>query len=61
MWGVFSHLINSFLTDKGVLDGFISVASVSLINFMSKAPEDFKNAKMGNSGQTPLDMTLQMV
>jgi hypothetical protein len=39
MWNIYVTLINSYMQDKGVLDGLISVASVSLINFMTKAPE----------------------
>jgi len=59
MWGIYSHIISSYLNDRGVLDGHISAASVSLINFMVKAPTDFKTAKLNN--QTPLEMILEFI
>lgn len=59
MWNIFGHIVTSYLQNKGVIDGNISAASVCLINFMVKAPADFKNAQLNN--KTPLQMILEFI
>jgi len=59
MWGLFNAIVASYLEDKGTIDENISVASVSLVNFMAKAPLEYKSAQI--NGKTPLQMTLEMV
>ena len=58
MWSLFKFIVDSFVQDKGCIDENISAASVSIINFMVKAPEDFKNANL--DGKTPMIMILEM-
>lgn len=55
MWGMYAYIINLYIQDKVVLDTLISQASVPLINFMVKAPEQFKTASFEGMGN-PLDM-----
>jgi len=59
MWQMYGHIINSYLGDLGVIDGLLSAASVPLINFMVKDPENFKTANFG--GQTPLTMIFKFI
>lgn len=59
MWGLFNAIITSYMTDRGIIDENISAASVSIINFMAKAPEDFKSANI--NGKSPLQMVLEMI
>lgn len=47
MWGLYAHIVNSYIGNSGVLDDMIAQASVPLINFMVKAPNEFKNADFG--------------
>ena len=42
MWGVYFHIVDLYLNDRGVIDTLLSQASVPLINYMVKAPEIFK-------------------
>lgn len=56
MWGLYGHLINLYVEDKGILDQSVAQASVPLINYMVKAPVEFKTANF--NGATPLDMVL---
>jgi hypothetical protein len=60
MWQIYGHIINSYLGDKGVLDGLVSAASVPLINFMVKDPVTFKTANFNGQG-TPLDMIFKFI
>jgi hypothetical protein len=55
MWGFFGHIVNSYLQDKGIIDEFITQSSVPLVNFMVKAPQEFKNANFEGHG-SPLNM-----
>jgi hypothetical protein len=60
MWGIYQHIINSYLRDEQVLEDIIGQASVPLINFMVKDPESFKHAKFQGQG-TPLDMMFNFI
>ena len=60
MWGVYFHIVDLYLNDKGVIDTLLSQASVPLINYMVKAPEVFKTQQFNNQG-TPLDMLLNYI
>ena len=60
MWGFFAHIINCYVLDKGIIDEFITQSSVPLINYMVKAPVEFKNANFQGQG-SPLDMILQFI
>ena len=46
MWGFFSHIVQAYLEDRGIIDD-VSQASVPLINFMEKAPAVFKASHNG--------------
>ena len=48
MWGVYFHIVDLYLNDKGVIDTLLSQASVPLINYMVKAPEVFKTQQFNN-------------
>ena len=48
MWGFYQHIVNLYLQDKGVLDSEAAAAAVPLINYMVKAPEDFKTLNLGS-------------
>jgi hypothetical protein len=52
MWGFFVAIIESYNSDKGVIDQHMSIASVAIVNYMVKAPQDFANANL--NGQSPL-------
>jgi hypothetical protein len=60
MWGLYKHIINLYLQDKGVIDSLIGQASVPLINFMVKAPEVFKSANFEGQG-SPLNMMFAFI
>ena len=59
MWGFFQHIIQSYLSDDGVVGEYLAQAGVPLINFMVKAPEHFVQAAPGQS--SALDMLCQFV
>jgi hypothetical protein len=54
MWGFYGHIIQIYVQDQGILDEHITQASVPLINFMVKDPNNFKSANF--NGSTPIDM-----
>lgn len=60
MWQHFGRIIETYLGDSGVLDDYIGAASVPLINFMVKAPQEFKMAPYFN-GETPLALTFKFI
>jgi hypothetical protein len=47
MWGLYRHIVSSYISNGGILDDMIAQASVPLINFMVKAPAEFKTADFG--------------
>jgi hypothetical protein len=59
MWGLFNIIISQYMSNKGIIDENISAASVSIINFMVKSPEEFKFLNI--NGKTPLQMVLEMI
>ena len=60
MWGFYYNIVNSYLGDKGIVDSYISQAAIPLINFMTKAPVEFKTKNFNNMG-TPLNLMLQFI
>lgn len=60
MWKFYQMIINLILNDTGILDGFLPQASVPLINFMSKNPDQFRTANFEGQG-TCLDMIFSLV
>ena len=63
MWNIFLLIADSLLTDKGILDEFIDIICVPLINFMNKDPVTFKQCQLEYNGQktTCLDLFCQVV
>lgn len=59
MWGFYQHIVNLYLQDKGVLDSEAAAAAVPLINYMVKAPEDFKTLNLGS--ETPISMMFTLI
>ena len=55
MWRFFFTIIDLYVNDRGILDEFIHQASVPLINYMQKDPEQFRNAHFDGFG-SPTDM-----
>ena len=41
MWAFFEHIIQIYLADRGVIDGFLAQAGVPMINYIVKAPHLF--------------------
>lgn len=60
MWNFYLVIIDLIVNNKGVLDEFIHAASVPLINFMSKDPEQFRNAKFDGHGSC-MDMMFNLI
>jgi hypothetical protein len=50
MWRFYFVLVDLYLNDKGILDEFIFQASVPLINYMQKDPEQFRTAHFEGFG-----------
>jgi len=50
MWNIYLLICDSLLTDKGILDEFIDILSVPLINFMNRDPHTFKTAQLDYQG-----------
>jgi hypothetical protein len=50
MWNIYLLIADSLLTDKGILDEYIEIISVPLINFMNKDPVTFKTAMLEYRG-----------
>ena len=50
MWNIYVLICDSILQDKGILDDYIEVLSVPLINFMNRDPHTFKNTTFDNNG-----------
>ena len=60
MWQFYAHIVDSYLQDRGVLEQLVSQAAVPLINFMVKAPQEFKTANFEGHG-TPIDMMFRFI
>ena len=58
MWNFYSLIIETFL-NKGILDEYVTQASVPLINYMVKAPDLFKQGLP--DGRKPLEMILAYI
>jgi hypothetical protein len=59
MWNLFSQIIDSYMTDSGVLDPHMQIVSVALVNFMVKAPNEYINAQI--NGKQPIILTLELI
>jgi hypothetical protein len=46
MWNIFGYIHQSYITDQGIIDEFIVQAGVSIINFMTKASNEYKTFKL---------------
>jgi hypothetical protein len=59
MWNLFRLIVESYMTDRGILDPHMQIVSVALVNYMVKAPNEFVNANI--NGKAPLFMTLELI
>jgi len=48
MWNFYGIIIDLIVNNRGILDEYTHAVCVPLINFMSKNPEQFRNANFGN-------------
>lgn len=60
MWNFYQLIINLIVKDKGILDEFISLACVCLINFMSRSPDQFRSATFEGQGSC-LEMLFRLI
>jgi len=60
MWNFYLVIIDVIVNNKGVLDDFMYAASVPLINFMAKNPEQFRNANFDGHGSC-MDMMFGLI
>ncbi len=60
MWNFYLVIIDLIVNNKGILDEFIHAASVPLINFMSKNPEQFRTATFEGHGSC-MDMMFSLI
>jgi len=44
MWNFYQIIVDLIVNDRGILDEFLPQASVPLINFMQKNPDQFRTA-----------------
>lgn len=60
MWNFYVVIIDLIVNDKGVLEEFTHAASVPLINFMAKSPDQFRNASFDGHGSA-MDMMFNLI
>lgn len=60
MWKLYFHMMGLYISDAGVLDEYLAQISVPIINYMTKAPNEFKHANFTGQG-TPLDLLFQFI
>ena len=60
MWKLYFHIIGLYINDSGIIDECIAQVSVPIINYMTKAPNEFKHANFTGQG-TPLDLLFQFI
>lgn len=53
-------IVESLLSDKGILDDYLAQMAVPLINFISKSPEQFKTASF-NGQTTCMDLMFSLI
>lgn len=53
-------MMGLYISDAGVLDEYLAQISVPIINYMTKAPNEFKHANFTGQG-TPLDLLFQFI
>jgi hypothetical protein len=60
MWNFYLIIVDLIVNNKGILDEFIHAASVPLINFVSKNPEQFRTATFEGHGSC-MDMMFTLI
>lgn len=60
MWKFFFTIVDLYVNDRGLIDEFIYQASVPLINYMQKDPEQFRNAQFEGFGSC-MDMMFNLI
>ena len=60
MWNFYLIIVDLIVNNKGILDEFIHAASVPLINFVSKNPEQFRTATFEGHGPC-MDMMFTLI
>lgn len=60
MWNFYVVIVDLVVGNKGVLDEFLPQASVPLINFMNKSPNDFRAAHFEGRGSC-MDMMFALI
>lgn len=60
MWNLYLLIIDAILNNKGVLDEVLHIACVSLINFINKAPEQFRDMNLNGYG-SPLELMINTI
>lgn len=60
MWNYYLVIVDVIVNNKGILDEFLHAASVPLINYMTKNPEQFRNATFEGHGSC-MDMMFSLI
>jgi hypothetical protein len=60
MWKFFFTIVDLYVNDRGIIDEFMFQASVPLINYMQKNPEQFRNAVFEGLGSC-MDMIFSLI
>ncbi len=60
MWKYFFTIVDLYVNDRGLIDEFMFQASVPLINYMQKNPEQFRNAVFEGMGSC-MDMMFSLI
>ncbi len=60
MWKFFFTIVDLYVNDRGLIEEFIFQASVPLINYMQKNPDQFRNAVFDGFGSC-MDMMFNLI
>ena len=60
MWKFYFTIVDLYVNDRGLIDEFIAQASVPLINYMQKNPDQFRNAVFDGFGSC-MDMMFNLI
>ncbi len=60
LWRYYFLIIDLYVNDRGIIDDFIFQASVPLINYMQKNPDQFRNAVFEGMGSC-MDMMFNLI
>jgi hypothetical protein len=60
MWKFFFTIVDLYVNDRGLIEEFIGQASVPLINYMQKNPDQFRNAVFDGFGSC-MDMMFNLI